>query len=295
MNTYKKIATLLVIVLTGFSILMGYYIITSDTKIDFQINWNLFKSILMWPLFIIGLLVSLGMKFASYEPWEKTKHSDGKVKDERNHDIIENMFARIVVPLLQYVLLGPLIVATMIYYPLMTIIYLFGKIFPYLILIFFILTLVLFYQCENRLIVKNNRLFSMPSVAILFAGILWLFFVLWVPSGDNSVGLVNILFFSIISTIVISFISLSIWERKKGKFFESQALPNNHKPPKISKQFIIIYIISFLLVLGIYGFKATASYDPDSKKDENATINDIAVVYNKTSIPTSEIAGVWIR
>ena len=294
MNTYKKIVTILVIVLTGFSILMGYYIITSDTKIDFQINWNLFKSILMWPLFIIGLIVSLGMKFTSYEPWTRTEDSDGKVEYERNHDIIENMFARIVLPLLRYFVLGPLIVAAMIYYPLMTIIYLFGKIFPYLILIFFILTLVLFYQCENRLIAKNSRLFSMPSVAILFTGILWLLFILWVPSGDHSVGLINILFSFIISIIIISFISLSIWERKRGKSSESQTLSNSYKPEKISKQFIITYIISFLFVLGIYGFKVTASYGSDSKKAEDETINDIAVIYDKTSTPVSEIAGVWI-
>ena len=275
MNTYKKILTFLVVLLACYSGLIGYFIVTSDVEIDFRINWNIFNSILMWPLYIVGLIVSLGMKFTSYEPWTKTEYSDGTVKYERNNDIIEVLFASIVLPLLQYLVIGPIIVAVMIYYPIMAIIYIFGKIFPYLILVFFILTLIMFYKCESKLIVNNNRLYSMPLVGVLFTGVLWLFFILWVPSHYNHpVRLVNIISIAVISIIIVSFVLHAVLEQKKGNSYESKTLSDDYEPSKTSKQFIITYIISFLLVLGIYGFKATASYTgSDSKKTNNAQIS----------------------
>ena len=279
-SLYKKLLTFLLIVLACYAGLAGYYMLASGAGIDFRINWNIFDSILMGPLYVVGLIGSLGMKFSSYIPWIRTEYSDGTVEYERDHDIIENLFASIVLPLLNYLVIGPLVIAAMIYYPIMVLIYLFGKIFPYLIIAFFVLTLILFFKCGKKLIIRENRLLSIPFVAILFVGVLWLLYYLWVPSSEESIGLINMTSIGVICVIINFFIYLSIWEKKKKEVPEDQSLPESQleldgkEVTKISKAFIITYIGSFLFILGIYGFKAADSYSSDSNDVEEAAIID---------------------
>jgi hypothetical protein len=246
----------LIILLIGFAGLTGYHIITCGTEINFRIEWNMFKSVLMWPLFIIGFLLGLGQKFNVYEPWIRKEYSDGSVEYEKDHDIVNNMEAGCVIPLLQYLVLGPIMIAAIIYYPLMALVYFFGIIFPYLIVAFLCFSIVLFHKLESMLMVKRSRLWSMPLVMSAFTGFIWLMYILWIPGHDVSVKWVNPVAFGVILAATISFVVAGI-QAKKGNCPEVDA---GFQPSTISKKFLITYIVSLLMVFGIYSFRVSSGY-----------------------------------
>jgi len=263
MKTHKNVLTMLLLLLIAYAGLLGYFIITSDVEIDFQINWNMFKSALLTPLAIIGFFVGLGMKFPQYVPFLKITHSDGTKEYKRDYDVIENMFAGIVMPLLQVFVIAPLMIAAMIYYPLMVLIYFFGKIFSYLILVFFLLTIILFYKWEMLQLPKRSKAISMPLIALLLIGVLWFFAILWVSySHTPSYKIINIVTIVLLGITVITFITVSIWVQRKQN---TDIDDGNLESPKISKSFILTYIISFLVVLFVsIGFRASAYYSSKS-------------------------------
>jgi hypothetical protein len=210
----------------------------------------------MLPLFIIGFILGLGQKFNVYEPWIRKEYSDGRVEYEKDHDIINNMEAGCVVPLLQYLLLGPIMIAAMIYYPLMALVYFFGIIFPYLIVAFFCFSIVLCYKLESMQAVKRSRLWLMPLVMSIFTGFIWLMYILWIPGRDVSVKWVNPVALGVILAAVIPFIVAGI-QAKKGNCPEVDA---GFQPSTISKKFLIAYIVSLLMTFGIYGFRVSSGY-----------------------------------
>lgn len=106
------------------------------SDISFSANWNMFNSILMWPLYIIGLIIMFANwnRFSfSYNTYEKTTYSDGRVEVKRDWDIIEWMMGHVLAPILGRFILVPLAVAALIYYPLMCIVHVVGAVFPYIL------------------------------------------------------------------------------------------------------------------------------------------------------------------
>lgn len=112
------------------------YQILFHADITFSANWNMFDSVLMWPLYIIGLLVMFAnwntFSF-SYDTYDKITYGDGHTEVKRNWDIIEWMMGHVIAPVLGRFVLVPIIIAALIYYPLMCIVHLVGSIFPYIL------------------------------------------------------------------------------------------------------------------------------------------------------------------
>jgi hypothetical protein len=276
---YKQILTFLVIVLTGFAGLSGYCIIACETEIDFRINWNMFNSILIWPLYIAGIVAGFWMKFDDYVPVTKTEDSYGNTKVERDYDIIRNMETGCIMPILLRFILAPLMIAALVYYLLMSIIYLFGVIFPYLIAVFLIFTLVFFYKWEQVLIVKRSRLWKMPLVMLLFTGAIWLLYILWVPSGESSVAWMNPIALGVVLATVILFIVMAVREKNQVSSGGADSMETDNKPAVIPKPFLITYIVSLLCVLVLYGFQSgssdTSSYRSDTAEVQEYTLYSV--------------------
>lgn len=258
MTTHKNVLTMLLLLFIAYAGLLGYFIITSDVEIDFRINWNMFNSALLWPLAIVGFIVGLGIKFPQYVPFLKITHSDGKVEYKRDYDIVENMFASIVMPLLQVFVIAPLMIAAIIYYPLMILIYFFGKIFPFLILIFFLLTIIMFYKRVSLQLTKSKKAVSITLITILMIGILWLLAILWVSWGTStsSVKVINIATIVFVGMTIITFIAVEIWLHKKQK----PSFTHTASASQISRSFIITYVISLLIIFVAFGFRESSSY-----------------------------------
>ncbi|MBR1880178.1 MAG: hypothetical protein IJ804_05470 [Prevotella sp.] len=116
----------------------GFFIYEVITNSDwtFAPEWNMFKSVLLIPLYIIGLIVVIANwnKFSfSQDYYIKTTYSDGTTKTEKSYDIMDFMIGHIILPLLGRFFLAPMIIAAFIYYPLMCVVWLVGSIFPYVL------------------------------------------------------------------------------------------------------------------------------------------------------------------
>jgi hypothetical protein len=272
---YKRIQTLLVVVLTGFTCLASYYIISCDVEIDFNINWNMFKSVLLSPLLVVGFILGLGVKFQEYIPMTKITRPDGSEEHKRDLDIINNMEAGCVIPLLQYLVFYPVMIAAAIYYSLMGVIYLFGAIFPFLIVAFLIVTLVLFHKWENKLIIKRSRLWSMPLVSSFFVGSIYLLYLLWVPFYEASIPWVGWIALGIILATLVLFVAVAIREYRQGPSADADGSTDAaYKPSVISRKFLIIYILSLLFIVAIYSYKSNSTYS-SVRPDETSVQKDI--------------------
>lgn len=126
-------------VCTGCVTLSGLFlcyelVFVSGWKISAE--WNMFKSWLIWPLYIIGLIVAignLGKNHYSQDTIIETEYSDGTRKREKSYDITDVMFGQIIAPLLGHFVLEPLVVAAVIYYPLMCVVAFVGRFVPYIL------------------------------------------------------------------------------------------------------------------------------------------------------------------
>lgn len=109
--------------------------------LTFKAEWNIFKSVLYWPLFLVGLVVALmnlGKNHYSSDVVETIETYDGKKYSRKSNDIIDVMLGKFFIPLVMHFFIEPLIVACAIYYPLMCIVALVGSVFPYILTVLII-------------------------------------------------------------------------------------------------------------------------------------------------------------
>ena len=131
----------------------------------------MFDSILMWPLYIIGLLVMFANwnKFSfGQDTYIKTTYSDGTSKTEKSYDIIDVIFGRVMLPILGRFVAVPIIVAAIIYYPLMCVVHIVGWAFPYLVSLLAIGVIGISWVLPSKL-QMNNRSIILLLLAIVFS------------------------------------------------------------------------------------------------------------------------------
>lgn len=107
-----------------------------DSGWEIEAEWNMFKSWMIWPLYVIGLVVAIGNIGKSHYSQDtiiETEYRDGRVTREKSNDIIDVMFGHIFLPLLGHFVLEPLVIAALIYYPLMCVVALLGQLVPYIL------------------------------------------------------------------------------------------------------------------------------------------------------------------
>lgn len=134
-RNYGLVGYIFAALITIVGLFLIYKVITTDILV-FKANWNMFDSVLMWPLYIIGLLVMFAnwnLFSFSYDTYDKITYSDGRTEVRRNWDLIEWLMGHVLIPLICRFFLVPIIIAAIIYYPLMCIVHLVGAIFPYII------------------------------------------------------------------------------------------------------------------------------------------------------------------
>lgn len=112
------------------------YEILFRSDLTFSAQWNMFKSPLIGPLWFVGLIVMFmnWSKFSfSFDTYEKTTYASGRVEVKRDYDIINWMMGHVLAPIFGRFVLVPLVVAAIIYYPLMCIVHVVGSVFPYVL------------------------------------------------------------------------------------------------------------------------------------------------------------------
>lgn len=128
-------------VATAFITISGVFLsyeIIADSGWEIRAQWNMFKSWLIWPLYIVGLLfalTNLGKTHYSQDTIIETEYSDGHRTREKSNDITDFMLGHIFIPILGHFVLEPLFIAALIYYPFMCIVALLGQLVPYILTI----------------------------------------------------------------------------------------------------------------------------------------------------------------
>ena len=118
-------------------------------------NWNLFSF--------------------SFDSYEKTTYEDGRVEVKRNWDIMEWMLGHIIFPIFGRFFLVPILVAAIIYYPLMCIVHLVGSIFPYILSLLVLCIIIVSWKFTSWFHFRYHSIF------IVFIGIV--FTVVFVTGG----------------------------------------------------------------------------------------------------------------
>ncbi len=126
------------IIATLVTISGGFFIyhIIVNSNWTFAPNWNMFSSVLIVPLYIVGIGVMFAnwSKFSfSQDTYIKTTYRDGTSKTEKSYDITDVLFGRLMLPLLGRFVIVPLFVSAAIYYPIMCIVWLVGSFLPWIV------------------------------------------------------------------------------------------------------------------------------------------------------------------
>ena len=148
-----------------------YETLTTDA-LTFKANWNMFKSPLGNLCWIIGFICAIifwgKMGHWSRTPVTEYRDSSGRVLGrEENFDVMEQGFAKLLMPLLGHFVIEPLIYAAIIYYPIQCIIAVLGAIFPY------ILTLIVLVIIVGAWLFTREVKIRYRSVLLILCGVLF--------------------------------------------------------------------------------------------------------------------------
>lgn len=158
----------------------GFFIYEMFNATDFgiNVNWNLFTSAWFGPLYVVGLILAIVNwgKFGHWggQPYDVYKDSYGNKYTKRNDDIIENMFAHIIMPLLGHFLIEPVIYACIIYYPLMCCFALLDIILPYALTVLLLgLSIVVFVNEQFIRPIHYRSLILISATLVATGGLSW--------------------------------------------------------------------------------------------------------------------------
>lgn len=146
-RTVSRVTTGLVAV--AAAVLVYAMIFRSGWEIKPQ--WNMFKSVLLSPLYVIGLIIALlnmGRNHYSYDVVEEVTHADGSKDRHKSQDVTDVVEGGCLAPLLGHFVIEPLLYAALIYYPLMGIVALLGQFVPYVLSVIVIALCYLVYKTD---------------------------------------------------------------------------------------------------------------------------------------------------
>lgn len=172
---YKNVMIGLLLILAAWE---SYEIITLS-QFDFSLNENMFKSVLIWPLYIFGFFATLSLSADSYETHSVEVNQWGQPTKDlgREYDVIDDTMGGILWPLLQRFILFPLMAAAAVYYALYFILNLLSGIFPYILCIVLFAAWFGWSKWLSGAVFKLHRKILIPIYTVSFI-LLSLLFVL---------------------------------------------------------------------------------------------------------------------
>ena len=154
------------------------YEVFADGDLTFIANWNMFDSPLGSVCLVIGFFWAM-LWWGRFTHWTSTPVNEYRdrygnlVAREESMDIMDQGFAKIIMPLLGHFIIEPIIYAAFIYYPIQCIIALVGSIFPY-ILALIVLAIILMSWLFTSMFTFRYR-----SVALVVLGLLFIVSFAW--------------------------------------------------------------------------------------------------------------------
>lgn len=153
-----------------------WFVYSMFTTPDFGITpqWNIFKSPIAGPLFIVGLLLALA-NWGKFGHWSKTVKQVtydeyGKVKKVEAADMTDTMLYSLFLPLIGHFLIEPLIYASIIYYPIMCVVAIVAAVLKYVLTIALVAITVCMAVYGNKLITRRNHSLIVVVITLLLGG-----------------------------------------------------------------------------------------------------------------------------
>ena len=161
-----------------------YEVVTTDALV-FKANWNMFNSPLGNLCWIIGFIWAM-LWWGKFTHWsatpviEKRDRFTGEVIERKeNYDVMEQGFAKILMPILGHFVIEPIMYGAIIYYPIQCIIAVVGAIFPY------ILSLIVLGIIVGAWLFTRAFEFRYHSAVLIAAGVLFTIAFAW---GGYAIG-----------------------------------------------------------------------------------------------------------
>jgi len=147
------------------------YEVLFNSDLTFKANWNMFKSPLGHLCWMIGFVCAI-IFWGKFGHWSRTpvteyRDSSGRlIKREEDYDVMEQSFAKILMPLIGHFGIEPLVYGALIYYPIQCVIALVGAIFPY------VLSLIVLAIIVGAWLFTRFCHFRYHSAVLVFLGVL---------------------------------------------------------------------------------------------------------------------------
>lgn len=154
------------------------YEVLFNSDLTFSANWNMFKSPLgqiCWGIGFVCAIIFWGkMGHWSATPVTEYRNSSGRVVGrEESYDVMDQGFAKILLPILGHFGIEPLIYGALIYYPIECVIALVGTIFPY------VLSLIVLAIMAGSWLFTKKLNFRYHSIVLVLLGVLFTVAFCW--------------------------------------------------------------------------------------------------------------------
>lgn len=183
-KNYKLAGYIIAALVTIAGAFLIYEVVSTDALV-FKPNWNMFKSPLGNLCWIIGFIWAM-LWWGKFTHWsatpviEKRDRFTGEVIERKeNYDVMEQGFAKILMPILGHFVIEPIMYGAIIYYPIQCIIAVVGAIFPY------ILSLIVLAIIVGAWLFTRTFEFRYHSAVLIAAGILFTIAFAW---GGYAIG-----------------------------------------------------------------------------------------------------------
>ncbi len=167
-----KLATYICGALLTLSSIFFIFEMFTVEDFGFEVNWNIFKSVWMGPLYVVGLILAIVNwgKFGHWSAKPVYKDEDGNVYE--NNDVVDNTFAQFLLPILGHFVFEPIAYACLIYYPVTCVLALLSAVLPYVIALVILAVSVFVIICSKYVMGVRFRSAILVLVTVLMTTLL---------------------------------------------------------------------------------------------------------------------------
>lgn len=170
---YRKAVIGLTVCLGILGLYTVYTVFTTDIEWGFKINWNCFKSPLFPVLAVVGFFAQFfNWQHMSMETWIGTKKSgDSDYKWEKSGDMMDTLFGGCLWPLLSHLFLIPCAYGAAMWYIIMGLVHVLGKLSPFFITALVVAVVYFYYRWTTGFHAHKYRIAMLVALTIAVAAV----------------------------------------------------------------------------------------------------------------------------
>lgn len=173
-SVFDKAVLVIAICMGLLGVYTIYCVFTSGIDWGYKVNWNCFESPLFSVLSVIGFFLQFfNWQHTSFDTWIGTKkvgEDERERKWEKSNDIMDATFGGCLFPLLAHLLIIPCAYGAAMWYAIMGLVHVLGKLSPFLITLLIIGFVIAFYFLGRRINENKYRVVLLIFLTLVEAG-----------------------------------------------------------------------------------------------------------------------------